>query len=260
MLIDTHTHLNDARFDADRAETIKRAKAAGVSNIIEIACDPQKWDEALKLSAANRGIYCSLGIHPQEAKQCTPELFEQLEQLLKNPSVIALGETGFDYHYENSSRNTQKEVFIKHIELSIKIGKPLVIHCRPSSSAGKDAYDDLIQILKERPCRGVIHCFSGSVAEAVELAAIGYYLGIDGPITYPKSEILREVVKQIPLDRLLTETDSPYLPPQGFRGKRNEPSYIEHIAKEIARIKGIGLYEVEKTTAANATALFGFEP
>jgi TatD DNase family protein len=253
MLIDTHAHLTDARFDTDRAETIKRAKDAGISNIIEIACDPQKWDKALKLSKDNPGIYCALGLHPQDAKLYTPELFAQLEQLVKDPTVVALGETGFDYHYENSPRNTQNEVFIRHIEISVKTGKPLVIHCR-------EAYPDLIGILKNYNCRGTIHCFSGSVAEALELVTLGYYLGIDGPLTYPKSEILREVVKQIPLDRLVIETDSPYLPPQSFRGKRNEPYYIEHIAKEIARIKNIGLDAVGSATTANAVALFNLKP
>ena len=251
MLIDTHAHLTDKRFDPDRAQVIERARASGVSKIIEVACEPQYWQKALDLAAGNDGIYCSVGIHPQEAKLCEPDVFGELKKLAAFPKVVAIGETGFDYHYENSPRDKQREVFEKHIELSISTGKPLVIHCR-------DAYEDLIAVLKGRDCRGVIHCFSGSLEDARTFLEMGFYLGIDGPVTYPKAGVLREVVKTAPLEKMLIETDSPYLPPQEYRGMRNEPSHVRFVAGEIANIRKIELKRIEEVTCSNAVTLFGF--
>ena len=252
MLIDTHAHLADKRFDADRKQAIERAKAAGVLKIIEIACEPHCWQKTIDLAEQNDGIYCAVGLHPQDAKLCTADVFSELERFAALPRVVAIGETGFDYHYENSPRDQQREVFIKHINLSFKTGKPLSIHCR-------DAYPDLFEVLNNMKCRGVIHCFSGSVKQAEKLVEMGFYLGIDGPATYPKSEELKKVVEAIPLDKLLLETDSPYLAPQQYRGKRNEPSYIQFIAQEIAKIKQIKFEEVAETTSRNADILFGFK-
>jgi len=252
MLIDTHAHLTDQSFDADRAEVIARAKTAGISRMIEIACEPRYWRKALDLAAVNDGIACALGIHPQEAKLCTEAVFKELEQLIKHPSVCAVGETGFDYHYENSPRDQQREVFEKHIGLSLSSGKPLVMHCR-------EAYPDMLEVLKAHKCHGVVHCFSGSLKDCEALLSMGFYLGIDGPVTYPKAGALREAVKIIPLERILIETDSPYLPPQAYRGKRNEPAYARFISEEIAKIKLTTTERVMTATSLNAAGLFGLQ-
>lgn len=249
MLIDTHAHLTDHRFDTDRQAVIIRAKAAGVAKIIEIACEPAYWDKALQLAEDNRDIYCALGLHPQEAKLWNEELSGRLEELSRNSKVCAIGETGLDYYHENSPRNIQKAVFIEQIKLAEITGKPVSIHCR-------DAYPDLLAILKSHSCCGVIHCFSGNLAQAAELVAMGFYLGIDGPVTYPKSETLKAVVKATSLDRLMLETDCPYLPPQAYRGKRNEPAYAVLIAEEISKLKDIPLDSITETCLNNSLALF----
>ncbi len=249
MFIDTHAHLTDERFDPDRPEVISRARASGVSKIIEIACEPGYWSKALELSSANNDIFCALGIHPQEAQLSDEALFSKLSELIKNPKVIAIGETGLDYHHENSTREKQREVFIKHIELAANSGKPLVVHCR-------EAYPDLLDILNGKSYRGVVHCFSGSLQDSEKLLEMGFYLGIDGPVTYPGAKELRRVVAAIPLDRILIETDCPYLPPQPHRGGRNEPSFVSLIAKEIAMIKGIDPVEISKILYNNSLDVF----
>ena len=249
MLIDTHAHLTDERFDQDRTEVIKRAKTAGVSKIIEIACEPQYWQKALDLAAENDGIYCALGIHPQDARLCEPNVLEDLERFARLPGTVAIGETGLDYYHENSPRQKQREVFIKHIELSLKIDKPIIIHCR-------EAYPDLMDILKGMKFRGVVHCFSGSTKDAEKLIEMGFYIGIDGPVTYPRAEELRKTAEALPPERILIETDSPYLPPQLFRGKRNEPSYILCIAEEISKIKSIEFKALLEIINHNTQLLF----
>jgi TatD DNase family protein len=249
MLIDTHAHLTDTRFDADRPDAVKRAAAAGVSRIIEIACEPASWPKALELAASNQGITCAVGLHPQEAKLWNPGTGEELKRLAAMPLVSAVGETGLDYHYENSPRQKQKEVFELHIELALEAGKPLIIHCR-------EAYEDLLAVLNGARCRGVVHCFSGDARQAEAFLALGLYLGIDGPVTYPKSHELKKAVEAVPSDRILLETDSPYLPPQPHRGQRNEPAYLGLIAEEVARIKGLSREELETAAEKNARLLF----
>jgi TatD DNase family protein len=253
MFIDTHAHLLDKRYDPDRDDAIIRANKNKVEKILEIACEPGEWNAALELAVAKKGIYCVVGIHPQEAKIATPKILEDLERIAGDGKVVAIGETGLDYHYENSPREIQKKIFEHHIELSQKTGKPLVVHSR-------EAYADLMQILKKQkfqhPRPGVVHCFSGTPDQALELIAMGFYIGIDGPVTYPKASNLKETVKRISLENILIETDSPYLPPQSYRGTRNEPSYISLIAEEIAAIKNVTTDEVAKITSENARSLF----
>ena len=254
MFIDTHCHITDSRFDGDRDKVISHSREKGVNTLIEVGCNPADWKKAIDLTAENQNIFCVLGIHPQDAKTASEIFFNELEDFLKLPKVVGIGETGLDYYYENSPREIQKNVFTTHMELYARTGKPVVIHCR-------NAYDDLIKILEaeknaSQGYRGVIHCFSGSLPEAVRLAELGFFLGIDGPVTYPKAKDLREVVEKMPLDKLLLETDSPYLPPQPFRGERNEPSYLPLIAEEIARVKNISKEMVGEITGSNAKRLF----
>lgn len=253
MYIDTHSHLSDPKFDIDRDLVIKRAKENDVTGIIEIGCEPGLWKTAYGISELNPGIYCALAIHPHEARMATPALFKTLEELLQLPKMVAVGETGLDYYYDHSPREIQKTVLKLHVELALKLSKPLIIHCR-------DAYGELATILGTyKGLNGVIHCFSGNTSEAKELIEMGFLIGIDGPVTYPKANVLRSVVKDISLDKMLLETDSPYLPPQDHRGNRNEPSYLPHIAQEIANIKNIGIDTVAETTTNNAVMLFKLE-
>ena len=252
MYIDTHAHLSDPKFNIDRDLAIKRAKENNVTNIIEIGCEPGLWKIAYGISALNPDIYCALSIHPHEARMATPELFKTLEELLKLPKMVAVGETGLDYYYDHSPREIQKTVLKIHIELALKLNKPLIIHCR-------DAYKDLINILGAyKSLNGAIHCFSGNTEEAKEVIKMGFLIGIDGPVTYPKANVLRAVVKEIPLEKILLETDSPYLPPQDRRGQRNEPSYLPQVAEEIAKIKNIGIDMVSEITSNNSFNLFKF--
>ena len=254
MIIDTHAHLSDERFDADREQVIERAMSGGIGVIIEIACEPSSWGKAFALMERYPDIKGAVGIHPQEAGKVTDALWEELEQRLKHPSIVALGETGLDYHYEYAPRETQKDVFIRHLSLSGSSGKPLSLHVR-------DAWDDALAILDEHqhdfgPYRGVIHCFSGTIEQARRVIDLGFMVGVDGPLTYPRSEALRETVRQIPTEALLLETDAPYLAPQPFRGKRNEPFYVRSTLEELARIKGTPPDNAAAITTENAKRLF----
>ena len=255
MFIDTHAHLLDERFDKDRQDAVKRALSAGVARIIEIGCTQGSWQKALEFAEKNENIYCALGIHPQDAKTASEKDFSELERLSRNIKCVAIGETGFDYHYEYSPRQIQKEVFLSQLKIARRATKPLIIHCR-------EAYKDLIETIESDfsangPLKGVIHCFSGTKTDAAKLIQLGFMLGIDGPVTYPSANDLRETVETVPLESILLETDAPYLPPQKYRGQRNEPAYIPLIAKQIAEIKKINVEAVEKNSTDNAVSLFG---
>ncbi|AKL97441.1 TatD family hydrolase [Endomicrobium proavitum] len=250
MIIDTHAHLTDSKFNQDREFVLQRAKAAGVSYIFEIACETGEWDAALEFSKRDN-IYASFGIHPQEAQNVSEKDFKKLEELLKNPKAIAVGEAGLDYHYETESKQLQKEVFIKQIDIAIKHNKPLIIHCR-------EAFDDIINILKAYKTlpKGVVHYFTGAAQEAKFFTDRGFLLGVDGPVTYPKNETLRQVVAETDISKLLIETDCPYLSAQNYRGQRNEPAYVIETLKAIAAIKRISYEEAAKITTDNAKKLF----
>jgi len=253
MLIDTHAHLLDARFDPDREIAVQRVEKAGVKFLIEVGCERDDWDGAADFAGRHENIWCVLGIHPQNAKDAREEDFTALEGRLAGKKIVGIGETGLDYHHKDSEPDIQEKIFIRHIQLAEKSGKPLVIHCR-------EAYPELMSILAPRfngqKLAGVVHCFSGGVDDALKLVSMGFMLGIDGPVTYPSAAMLKNVVREIPLDKLVLETDSPYLPPQIFRGARNEPSYTVHVAQEIARIKNVSFETVSEVTTQNAKRLF----
>jgi TatD DNase family protein len=251
MIIDTHAHLSDAKYDADRDEVLKRAFASGVEIVFEIACETSDWDKALELSKKD-GVFAAFGVHPLNLDGVSCADFKKLEEILKtNKKAIALGEIGLDYHYDDApSKEIQKEFFIKQLEIALTLEKPLIIHCR-------DAYEDMIEILKNYTgLQGVLHCFLGNAAQAKEFLDMGLLLGIDGPVTYPKSNELREAVLQTDISKLLIETDCPYLPPQKYRGQRNEPSYIEETLKAVAAIKKLSYEEAAAITSKNALNLF----
>jgi TatD DNase family protein len=250
MIIDTHAHITDAKFDNDRDEVLKRAFASGVNKIIEIACEPQLWDKAREFVKRDN-LYVSYGIHPHEAAKAREKDFEKLELLLQDAKAVAIGEIGLDYHYDLSPRKIQREVFLKQLDIAKKYNKALVIHCR-------SAYEELITMLKNYKDfpKGVIHCYCGTPEEAKIFTEMGFMLGIDGPVTFPKSDKLRQVAAETDISKLLIETDCPYLAPQKYRGQRNEPSYITETLAKIAEVKNISYEEAAKITAKNAEKLF----
>ncbi|MDR3125034.1 MAG: TatD family hydrolase [Endomicrobium sp.] len=252
MIIDTHAHIADVKFDNDREDVIERAFNSGLSRLIEVSCEMCYWYKSLELIKQNN-IFASFGIHPVDVLKGVKSDYEKLETLIQNEKCVAVGEIGLDYHYDNSKNNidAQKESLKVQLDLAKKYGKPVIIHCR-------DAYDDMIEFIKKQSfmSKGVIHCFSGSLEQAKIFVDLGFYLGIDGPITYKNSDILKEVVKNIEIDKLLVETDCPYLAPQKYKGTRNEPSYMIEIVKEIASIKNMDVNEIEKVTSQNTLSLF----
>ena len=262
MLIETHAHFCDAQFDSDREAAIERAKIAGVQMIVEIADHPQGWDDARKLSekfsdGKDPQIFWTCGFHPHHAGEQEGFDFDIMVKTAALSKCVAIGEIGLDYVKSTASKEDQISLFRKSLEAAASAQKPVVIHCR-------EAQADTLRILRSffgglsrrELCMGVIHCFSGDLNFAEGCLDLGFYLGVDGPVTYPSAKNLREVISHVPLDRIVLETDSPYLPPQAFRGKRNESSYLVHIAQEIARIFNKDVGEIESVTTENAKRLF----
>ena len=251
MLIDSHAHIDDDRFDADRDEVLSRARAAGVDLIVNIGADMASSSRSVALAEQYPQIYATVGMHPHDAKDMQEQDYQQLVRWAAHPKVVAIGEIGLDYHYDLSPRPVQKEVFLRQLDLARKTGKPFIIHER-------EAHADMLDIIRHaaRGLNGVFHCFSGSVETAREYLKMGFYISVAGPVTFPKSVKTREVAKAVPLDRLLVETDSPYLTPHPYRGKRNEPAYVRLVATEIANLRNISLEDLAAATTANVRRLF----
>jgi len=253
-LIDSHAHLDSGQYNSDREATIARAHANGISHILTIGCDLQSSAASVAIAAAHENIYAAVGVHPHDATEIDEQSLPQLEQLLRQPKVVALGEIGLDFFRDRSPRDSQRNAFRKQIQLARKVGKPIVVHDR-------DAHDEVLQILEEERAAevgGVLHCFSGDVAMAKQCLEMGFYLSFPGTITYPKNDMAREVVRAVPIDKMLVETDCPYLSPQQFRGKRNEPAYVRNTAEKVAEIKGLTIEDVARVTSRNCFDLFGF--
>lgn len=258
-LTDTHAHLGDPQFDADREEVLARAAAAGIGNIIEIADEPEEWDRAVALARAHPDrMRCSLGLHPYHADRFDPGFVARLKAALAaSPEAVAIGEIGLDYAKATIPAEVQRPAFAALLEAGRDWQVPLVIHSR-------DAYPDLIAMLRERfpsPPRdrrfwGVVHCFSGTPEQAMDCAALGFALGADGPVTYKKNDSLREAFRRAGSGVTVLETDCPYLPPQSSRGKRNEPKSIAEIAAKLAEVWGLPVAEVAAITSRNAAELF----
>lgn len=266
-MIDTHVHLDFKEFDRDREEAIKRFFDAGGEKMINVGCDLASSERSVELAEKNENIFASVGVHPHDAENLDKTVLERLEELVVKEKVMAMGEIGLDFFRDLSPREIQIEAFRSQIELAKKHKKPVIIHCR-------DAYVDMVEILKSSKVSGwmgVMHCFLGSWPIAEELLKMGFYLGFTGAITYPKKRLLKDplglnfnvepeifkVIKNTPLDRILIETDCPYLAPVPRRGERNEPMFVKHVAEKIAELKGISFEEVEKVTSENARKLFG---
>ncbi len=253
LLVDSHAHLDGSQFDRDREATIQRATDNGISHILTVGCDLESSAASVAMAHKHRNIYAAVGVHPHEATQVTEPTLQQLRELLNQPKVVALGEIGLDFYRDRSPRDVQRDAFRQQIRLAKQVGKPIIVHDR-------DAHDEVLQILqKERADEvgGVLHCFSGDLNMAKKCLQLGFYLSFPGTITYPKNQAVREVVKAIPIDKLLVETDCPYLSPQKFRGKRNEPAYVRYTAEKIAEIKGLTMADVARVTSRNCFDLFG---
>lgn len=252
MLIDSHCHLNYPEL-ADTAGVIARAKAAGVGLMQTISTQRRDFAEVKALAAAHPEIFCSIGIHPHEAEPHEDISEEELLREANHPKVIGIGETGLDYFYEHSPREAQKELFRRHIRVARMLDLPVIVHSR-------DADNDTIMILKEAMAEGdfrlLIHCFTSSLQLAQEVVAMGGYISASGIITFKKSQALRESFASVPLERLLVETDSPYLAPEPYRGKPCEPAYTAHTARRLAEIKGVSEEELSRATTENFFRLF----
>lgn len=250
-MIDSHAHLDEERFDEDRDELIKSLKDNGVSYVINPSSDMETSRRVVELSNKYDNIFAAVGIHPHDAEGFKEEDLDELRELSKNEKVVAIGEIGLDYYYDNSPREIQKEVFIKQLELSHELNFPVIIHTR-------DAMGDTYDILKEFEgrVRGVMHCYTGSIEMAEKFMKLGFYISIAGPVTFKNAVNVREMAKQIPLERLLIETDSPYLAPVPNRGKRNDPTNVRYVADMLANLKEIQIDKIIEHSRENTVELF----
>ena len=254
MLVDSHCHLDFPDFAEELDAVVDRARQAGVGRMVTICTYLSRFDRILAVAERYDDVLCSLGVHPhQAAEEFEGVTVERLVDLSKHPKVIGLGETGLDYFYDKSPRDVQQECFRRHIRASLETGLPLIIHTR-------DADDDTMRIVKEeaagQPVKGLLHCFSSGRQLAEEAIEFGFSLSLSGIVTFKKSEDLRAIVRDVPLDRILVETDAPYLAPVPFRGKRNEPAYVAHTAACVAEVKGVDATELARITTANFFRLF----
>ncbi|WP_069650468.1 TatD family hydrolase [Caloranaerobacter ferrireducens] len=255
MLIDSHAHLDDRRFDKDRDKIIKNLKNNDIWVVINPGADLASSIKAVALAEEYENIYAAVGIHPHDAKTMDDDTIEVLKSLLKKDKVIAVGEIGLDYHYDFSPRDIQRKWFREQIKLAKEFNLPIIVHDR-------EAHKDVYNILKEEQdgtLRGVLHCFSGSVEMAKEYIKMGFYISFAGPVTFKNAKTPKEVVKAIDINRILIETDSPYLTPHPHRGKRNEPLYVRYVAAMIAELKGLTVEEVARITTENTKRLFNID-
>ncbi len=255
MLFDTHAHFNDTQFDNDLEESVSRARQNGVGYILTASTDVASSVENITLSQKYSIFYAAVGIHPHNAAEQNASVISALADFAAYPKVVAIGEIGLDYFYDNSPHDVQKLWFAKQIQLARNVKLPIIVHDR-------DAHEDTLRILKDENAKevgGVLHCFSGSVEMARQVIEMGFMISIAGPVTFKNAKKLVDVVKNVPDDMLLIETDSPYLTPEPYRGKRNESAYVRLIAEKVAKIKGKPLEYIGETTTSNAKRLFGIQ-
>ena len=265
MLIDTHAHLDFDAFDPDRDKVISRAREAGVAAIINPGAGLAESRTAVALAETNPVVYAAVGVHPHEATTLTEVAIEELHSLAMHPRVVAIGEIGLDFYRDYAPRDVQREAFRAQLDLARQLGKPVIIHDR-------EAHGEVLATLRQwvsdpqsasvqgtgiHNPPGVLHCFSGSLEMALEAIQLGFYIAVDGPVTFRHASRLRGIVRQLPLERLLIETDCPYLTPEPYRGQRNEPAYVRFVAQAIAELHSLPFEEVGNVTTANARRLFG---
>jgi TatD DNase family protein len=255
-MIDSHCHLDDARFDADREAVIERALEAGVEMLLAVGTGsgPPDLEAAIRIADAHAQIYASVGVHPHDASKATAETFERLGALLAHPKVLALGEIGLDYHYNFSPPEVQRSVFARQLEMARAAARPVIIHTR-------EAWADTLRLIGESGVRaGIMHCFSEGPEEAEQALGVGFHVSFAGVVTFPKAVRVQAAARMVPEERLLIETDAPYLAPVPHRGKRNEPAFAIETARKLAELRGVPLERVAAATADNFRKLFGFAP
>lgn len=251
-IFDTHAHYDDEAFDEDREILLSSLNGRGVSLVIDCGCDAASSKKAIELSEKYDFIYAAVGIHPHEAEEAGENDLDEIRRLLKHKKAVAIGEIGLDYHYDFSPRELQKEYFEKQIVLAKELDMPIIVHDR-------EAHEDTLELLRKYKPKGVLHCFSGSVESAKEIISLGMYIGLGGAVTFKNARKPLEVAEFVPLDRLLLETDAPYMTPVPFRGKRNDSSLIPYTAIKIAEVKGLDPQTVVNAANENGKRLFGIE-
>ncbi len=252
MLFDTHAHLNAEQFNEDQDEVIRRAKENGVTRIVNIGFNRETIPTSVALAEKYDFIYTAVGWHPQDAKDMLEEDYDWLRELSKHEKVVAIGEIGLDYYWDTSPRVVQQVVFRRQIQLAKELKLPIVIHNR-------DAHQDVVDILREENAAevgGIMHCFSGSLEMAKQCLDMNFHISFGGPVTFKNAKKPKEIAQEIPLDRLLIETDCPYLTPEPYRGKRNETGYVRYVAEAIAQLRGMSSEELAYHTMENAKRLF----
>lgn len=251
MLFDSHAHLDDEKFDEDREEVVTRSLQNGVTGIINAGSCMASSAQSVALAAQYDNIYAAVGIHPHDAKSAQEADYAQLAAWAQLEKVVAIGEIGLDYYYDFSPRDLQRTVFTRQIDVARQMDMPFIIHDR-------DAHGDILDVLKKeaKGLTGVLHCFSGSLEMAKEVIKLGFYISIAGPVTFKNAAKLPEIIKNVPLERLLVETDCPYLTPHPHRGKRNEPAYVKIVAEQVAQLREMELADLAKYTTENTKKLF----
>jgi TatD DNase family protein len=252
MLIDSHAHLEMPEFKRDLEGVIQRAKESGVEYIFTVGTEKKDWERALEIANSHPSIYAILGVHPHNAKEIDDQTYPRLKELCRNGKVKAYGEIGLDFFRNLSARDIQLKRFREQIGLAKELGLPIVVHDR-------EAHQETLEILKSEKgeeCGGIIHCFSGDYEMAKVCIDMGFYISIPGSITFKSAESFREIVKRIPLESLLVETDAPFLTPEPFRGKRNEPGYVRYTAQKVAEIKGVSFEKVAEVTTKNSMRVY----
>lgn len=253
-LIDSHCHLDDEQFAADREATIERARSAGVERMMAIGTGdgPPDLEAGIRLADQHAFIYATVGVHPHNAAKATPETFDRLTDLTRHPKVLAIGEIGLDYHYDFSPRDVQLSVFVTQLALAARAQKPIVVHTR-------EAWEDTVAVIREHglPSGGIMHCFTGGPKEAQEALELGFHLSFGGMVTFPKADSVRKSAALTPDDRLLVETDAPYLAPVPYRGKRNEPAFMVETVRRLAELRDSSPEQIAAITTRNFDRLCG---
>lgn len=254
LIFDSHAHYDDSRFDEDRHEVLRSLPERGVRYVMNVACDLASCHQVLQLADAYEFVYAAMGIHPQAAGEIetVPDYRERLREYLKQPKVRALGEIGLDYHYEDFPRDLQKKAFAQQLELAVELDLPVIVHDR-------DAHKDTLELLKQYRPKGIVHCYTGSAPMVKDILELGLYVGFTGVVTFKNARKVLQAADSVPLDRLLIETDCPYMAPEPMRGHRCDSSFLQYTAARLAQLKGISAQELMKQTCKNACRIYGIQ-